>query len=817
MNHARSLSSSSSAVSSTGTVAVAEEEERPSKRSRLSGGGSDDSAQNSHSAMVENLGSSTTAAALPTSSTVAHAYVGNAVPAVASAASSGGKLQLPPTPDQLMSLEPSPRTERALKVFGPNEIPRSSTARSSSSGVPIANNPLTKSVPESNRNHLEGKDSEQRHAPNEPGNEAMHGDASSPTGSPSQNYQRQEYDEGMFVFTHALNVDPAQVPSESMRSASLLYNVGLTHVCRGKYPEARRWFELALVRISLLGANHSSSVALAMFYIYHNLGHVQYRLGRNEEAMKSYRKALALARDGKLGNLHSAACLNCIAVLLFHNDVNSDSRKVLNLFENALAVYRSHCNSNSSPHKWSSHQQQLERSARIATGTLLNNIGRVYYLDANYDKALEAYCGALEIRQALLGPNSIDVAATICNKGQTHHQRGQLDLAMDCYQEFLDLAPTRLGSNHRDIATIYKCMAEIHHEQGRLEEARTMYEQALQAGKSVLGNFHPELASTLNKLGNLYYEIQDLDTALKYYTEGLKVEQVVLEATHPHIVVTLMNIAQIHRNRGNFAAALEKYQEVHSLQMKSHGSNSLEVANTLSNIGLMQYQTKAYSEAFNFYQEALRIQRDHYGSDENLEVASTLNSIGLVLFNQGIYGLAKGCFNDSLRVRKRFLGADHRDVAILWYNIATIYLETGDDDQAIHLYKETLRVERSALGENHQDVILTLQHLGLVHQQRGELEHALNYFSQALDIERARVRNEDRGATGSASQIAVGKLLNLVGNIHLQQANVSKMMDCYAEASRIYRDWAQPNDTLVIAGYNFYGLTKLHPPSAPKA
>lgn len=71
---------------------------------------------------------------------------------------------------------------------------------------------------------------------------------------------------------------------------------------------------------------------------------------------------------------------------------------------------------------------------------------------------------------------------------------------------------------------------------------------------------------------------------------------------------------------------------------------------------------------------------------------------------------------------------------------------------------------------------------------------ALEYFEEALKIERTK-QNE--------SLIAVAKLLNLVGNIHLQQARIGPMMECYSEASRIYRD--QHSDTLVIAGYNFYG------------
>ena len=62
----------------------------------------------------------------------------------------------------------------------------------------------------------------------------------------------------------------------------------------------------------------------------------------------------------------------------------------------------------------------------------------------------------------------------------------------------------------------------------------------------------------------------------------------------------------------------------------------------------------------------------------------------------------------SLRIRRKILGANHRgDVAILWYNIATIFFEIGEDDEAMKCYKETLRVERHALGPDHHDVVLS--------------------------------------------------------------------------------------------------------------
>jgi hypothetical protein len=57
-------------------------------------------------------------------------------------------------------------------------------------------------------------------------------------------------------------------------------------------------------------------------------------------------------------------------------------------------------------------------------------------------------------------------------------------------------------------------------------------------------------------------------------------------------------------------------------------------------------------------------------------------------------------------------------------------------------------------------------------------------------------------------------MLNLIGNIHLERAEVNDFMNCYTEASRIYKRQGQPQETLVIAGYKFYALSKNHPECA---
>jgi tetratricopeptide (TPR) repeat protein len=370
-----------------------------------------------------------------------------------------------------------------------------------------------------------------------------------------------------------------------------------------------------------------------------------------------------------------------------------------------------------------------------------------------------------------------------------------------------------LESASKDMALVFKGIAEIYQEKSDLKMALFYFSRALELQKNTSENIYKtDVATTLNKLGNICYEMKKFTTAMSHYKKGLEIERKVLPANHPHTIITLVNIAHIHKQLGEHENALTAYMAACKMQMIAFGRDSLSVAETLSSIGLMQYHIRDYESSFESYQEALRIRRHSYGTDEHLDVASTLNSIGLVLFKQDFFDLAKKCFGESLRIRSKILGRDHRDVAILWYNIATIHFETGEDDIAVGMYKETLRVERKALGDDHPDVVLTLQHLGQVHQQMGQIDDALRYFNEALNIE---VKNSKSRTDPNKSSMA--RLLNLLGNVYLQMGKAEDMMKCYAEASRIYEANQRPGETLVIAGYNFYGLSKTNPPCAAVA
>jgi len=267
------------------------------------------------------------------------------------------------------------------------------------------------------------------------------------------------------------------------------------------------------------------------------------------------------------------------------------------------------------------------------------------------------------------------------------------------------------------------------------------------------------------------------------------------------------------------------------------------VCSTLISVAAIHYDTRKFEKALKMYERVLEIQRKDCG-DNHLDVASTLNSVGLVLFKMEFHEYALHAFNESLSIRKRLLGPDHGSVAIILYNIGAVYLELNDDvDTALSYYNETLRVERKALGHDHRDVALTLEHVGYVYQQQGEISIAIDHFLDALKIykinakkleqdqEHDNKRDENNCGNNTSSppslsvsnnnkqhrheieetHMSIAQTLNNVGNLYLQRGQTKHMIEMFLEAIRYLQKSGRSIEELTICGFNYYGLSKMHP------
>jgi tetratricopeptide (TPR) repeat protein len=592
-------------------------------------------------------------------------------------------------------------------------------------------------------------------------------------------------DEGLHEFNDVVMFsEEADIQEVSM---TLYFDVAQTLLAMKIFEEAYKWFQRALEQLSAT----MGSDAIAEYKILHNLGYCSYQLNYESAIDYFHAACRTLSTLDMSDNILATQTYNCIGVLFF-NLADPDTDSALKVFRKCLEIY------NANPTCYTPTQ----------LATLLNNFGRVYYLKGELEKATQFYQQSLTLRRQEFGEASIDVAATVYNLGNTYHKLKDFSRATECYDEFLMIAETHLGLQTREVAFVYKCKAEILQEMKEPESALQLYDKALQLSKTALGGDPREIGCILNKAGNLCFEQGRYQEALKYYVWGLEIENSCADSDDSSILVTLTNIAQTHKHLGRMEMALSFYCEVYNIQVRTPGTSKLDIASTLSSIGLMLYHLKHYEDAFDTYQEALQVRRDYHGSDEHADIASTLNAIGLVLFKQCLYELCMRYFHECLEIRRKLFGADHGDVAMVWYNLASVSFETGDDETALERYEEALRVERVSLGDDHPDIILTMVHLGQVKQQCGLLDEALATFEEALRIHKSQPEKD---------RMQEARIYNFIGNCLLQKGDIPNMMFAFAAASRMLMSTRCDGEPLAIKGYNLYGLSKLHPECAPAA
>jgi tetratricopeptide (TPR) repeat protein len=394
--------------------------------------------------------------------------------------------------------------------------------------------------------------------------------------------------------------------------------------------------------------------------------------------------------------------------------------------------------------------------------------------------------------------NTVCIARIVFKTGVQLYQFGYIDNAMYLYDALLGrlLCISGVGNSKNDSTDLLE-QEELYDRQrtSNMVMAKSLYKESLNAFLLVF----PRMMATLKKLGTFHLSINDVDMALDCFNNVNQVDEIFMKTCCCNMIEALMNIALIHRRRSDWAMALTKYIQVYFLKCRIFGPRSLEVATSLSLIALMQYRLRQYSSAYEMYYESLSIQVEILGG-VNLCVASTLNSLGLCCFYLKFFRRAKSFFLRCLKIRQNLTGSDNYDLAIIWYNIGTVCVENGDETEAIKCYVESLRIEEINLDYNKSEgAILAMKNLGYIYQRNGEIDEAAQYFRRALEIQQKKT---------SPNPDSIGKAYNVLGNIHLQKGNVAEMMDCYTNAARCYK---RTNETMLISGYTFYCLSKLHP------
>jgi len=189
-----------------------------------------------------------------------------------------------------------------------------------------------------------------------------------------------------------------------------------------------------------------------------NLAEARFLQNRDAEAEALYRRALA-RREAALGpdDLAVAQSLKRLADLLYFNDRNDEAEP---LYLRALAI---------------------GEQSDTPGGPLefLAGIARFYNFIGRESEAWPYLERELALRTARLGPDHIDLAATLDAMAEAQFYLDKLDQAETLYRRSLTLREAAYGANDRQVAGSIRRLASVIRMRGREAEAGQWIDRAL--------------------------------------------------------------------------------------------------------------------------------------------------------------------------------------------------------------------------------------------------------------------------------------------------------------------------------------------------
>jgi tetratricopeptide (TPR) repeat protein len=339
--------------------------------------------------------------------------------------------------------------------------------------------------------------------------------------------------------------------------------------------------------------------------------------------------------------------------------------------------------------------------------TLMNTMGTVYTSLGLYKEAVPLLESSLETRREVLGPGSLEVAASMDHLAEVRGQLGEFAAAHDLYEQAFDVR-TRAGSADSPEAAIsLSGMAEMLMEQGEYALAEPLYVEALDMRRQHLGDTHPLVAESLRKLGLNYFYKGEFEKSEAQLREAVRMRRELHGAVHPDLANALNDLAWALFELDALDETEALWREALDMQIKLYGDNTPQVALALNNVALVNSVRGDLEGAEELYRRAIDVQRSSVG-ESHPNLAMFTSNLAALLYEKGDSEAAVDAAKQALDLRRRLLRGDHPQVADGAAMVAYWSMQLGNYEEAESLLDESLRIREKTLGEQHPDVASAL-------------------------------------------------------------------------------------------------------------
>jgi CHAT domain-containing protein/Tfp pilus assembly protein PilF len=480
----------------------------------------------------------------------------------------------------------------------------------------------------------------------------------------------------------------------------------------GKFADAVPLAEEALRLTEGLNGPDDVHTAVAA----HNLGFLQRRAGRTEEARQNLERALAIYE-----RVHPAV----------HEDTRNAAGELGQIYlrggrgEEVAALYA----------KLIARAAEEGYGSHIGAGHLHNNNAFIHRALGKLDIAEGEWLKATAIYSTTITPDDDAYRLAVEGLLDRYAAIGRPVEARALIAEMLTRLESVGQNTGRAALRLLNRLTALEHAAGRYAEARRQGAAALAMAEKAGADVAGDLVNALNNLARAERALANYTEAEALYKRAIDLLDGRSDTANAGILND--NLAAMLGQIGRLDEAERYNKRALQLLEQALGRDHKEVGVAAGNFGVLLKEARRYREAEPLLRRGLAI----------AEKQSAQDRIGIGIITDNLAGLLRltGRSRDALAFSERAIAlfsaalpADHPTYATALNNFGYILLDLGRFAEAKEPLTKSYELQHKQLGEGHPNTAIAATNLGKAHAGMGDQTRARALFGQALATLEAR-------------------------------------------------------------------------------
>ncbi|MDD4307770.1 MAG: tetratricopeptide repeat protein [Thermoplasmata archaeon] len=358
------------------------------------------------------------------------------------------------------------------------------------------------------------------------------------------------------------------------------------------------------------------------------------------------------------------------------------------------------------------YSQALDRTGEGKL-QILQNLGDLYTIVGQCDRAVQRYSEALELTAAPL-----EKAEIYRKMAMTRERQSEYALGIKTVEAGLALlGPEPLPLRSGLLAALTWNLIKTGNYEGAMEKMKASLDNA-----TVL-NDRPGISAAHHLLGIISWFRGSYDEALDHYHKALTLQRETGDERAK--VNTLNNIGVILMETGRLDAALEHFNEGLAYEEKVGDKDGM--AGTLDNLGNLYHTRGELDRALGYHLRGLEFYR--MAGDKN-GIAWSLSSLGYTYPDLGDVRKGIECHLESVELCREI--GDQHILVYNYYGLAESYSRIGEFTEALRFVDLALSNSREIGARREEGASVYV--LGTIQCRMGKLEESRKSFAEAKEI-----------------------------------------------------------------------------------